>query len=92
MMVDDIIKADAKENLLITSVIREAVATAVKEAVSTHPLSPDEVHWVRMAIKAEAERAQLRNAIIHKSLSGLAWMALAGAGTWAVDFFVKHWK
>lgn len=92
MTVDEILESEAKENVFITKVIRNAVSEAIKEAVSTHPLSPDEVHWVRMAIKAEAERAQLRNAIIHKSLAGLAWMALAGAGTWAVDFFVKHWK
>jgi hypothetical protein len=65
---------------------------AVKEAVESHPLSPEEVHWVRMAIKAEAERASLRKAIIEKSLAGLAWMALAGIGTWAVSFFADHWK
>jgi hypothetical protein len=70
----------------------QLVKSAVSEAVEAHPLSPDEVHWVRMAIKAEAERAELRKAIIHKTLAGLAWMALAGFGTWAVDFFVKHWK
>jgi len=65
---------------------------AVKEAVEAHPLSPDEVNWVRMAIKAEAERASLRKAIIEKSLAGLAWMALAGIGTWAVSFVADHWK
>lgn len=65
---------------------------AVKDAVEAHPLSPEEIHWVRMAIQAEAERAELRKAIIHKSLAGLVWMALAGTGAWAVDFFAKHWK
>jgi hypothetical protein len=70
----------------------QLVKSAVSEAVEQHPLSPEEVHWVRMAIKAEAERADLRKAIIEKSLAGLAWMALAGIGTWAVDFFVRHWK
>lgn len=70
----------------------QLVKHAVSEAVEAHPLSPDEVHWVRMAIQAEAKRAELREAIIHKSLAGLAWMALAGIGTWLVDFFVSHWK
>ena len=65
---------------------------AVKEAVQAHPLSPEEIHWVRMAIQAEAERAELRKAIIQKSLAGLVWMALAGSGAWAVDFFARHWK
>lgn len=70
----------------------QLIQTAVKDAVETHPLSPEEIHWVRMAIQAEAERAELRKAIIHKSLAGLVWMALAGTGAWAVDFFARHWK
>lgn len=70
----------------------ELIQSAVKDAVQAHPLSPDEVHWVRMAIQAEAERAELRKAIIQKSLAGLVWMALAGTGAWAVDFFARHWK
>ena len=70
----------------------QLVKQAVNEAVESHPLSPEEVHWVRMAIQAEAERAELRKAIIQKSLAGLVWMALAGTGAWAVDFFARHWK
>ena len=70
----------------------QLVKNAVSEAVDQHPLSPEEVHWVRMAIQAEAERAELRKAIIQKSLAGLAWMILAGVGTWAVSFFTEHWK
>ena len=68
------------------------VKQAVNEAVESRPLSPDEVQWVRMAIQADAERAELRKAIIQKSLAGLAWMALAGAGTWLVGFVTDHWK
>ena len=81
-----------KEYTSLALLIQTTVKQAVAEAVEAHPLSPDEVHWVRMAIKAEADRAALRKAIIEKSLAGLAWMALAGAGTWAIDFFVRHWK
>mgnify|MGYP003345710383 CR=1 FL=1 len=54
----------------------QLVKTAVNEAVEAHPLSPDEVIWVRMAIQAEAERAELRKAIIQKTLSALALMAV----------------
>jgi len=50
----------------------QLVKTAVNEAVESHPLSPDEVHWVRMAIKAEANRAVFRKAVIEKTLAGLA--------------------
>ena len=70
----------------------QLVKTAVSEAVEQHPLSPDEVHWVRMAIKAEAERSEYRKAIIQKSLAGLVWVALVATGGWVADFFVKHWK
>ena len=79
---------DDQTRLELISLVKHAVS----EAVEAHPLSPEEVHWVRMAIKAEAERADLRKAIIEKSLAGLAWMALAGIGTWSIDFFVRHWK
>ena len=70
----------------------QLVKDAVSEAVEAHPLSPEEVHWVRMAIQAEAERAALRKAIIEKSLTGLVWAALATGGGYLVDFFVRHWK
>lgn len=68
------------------------VKQAVNEAVESRPLSPEEVQWVRMAIQADAQRAELRKAIIQKSLAGLAWMALAGTGAWLVDFVSSHWK
>jgi len=64
---------------------------AVAEAVESHPLSPEEVQWVRMAIKAEADRAALRKAIIEKTLAGLAWAALCGLGIWFLDWFQSHW-
>lgn len=70
----------------------QLVRDAVSQAVEAHPLSPEEIHWVRMAIQAEAERAELRKAIIQKSLAGLAWMALSGIGVWAIGFFTDHWK
>jgi len=70
----------------------QLVKSAVSEAVEAHPLSPDEVHWVRMAIEAQAERAELRKAIIQKSLGGLVWIAIVAAGGWIADFVVSHWK
>ena len=72
--------------------LMQLVKLAVNEAVEAHPLSPDEVHWVRMAIQAEAERAELRKAIIQKTLAGLVWMAVAGMATWALGQFAEHWK
>ena len=72
--------------------LMQLVKNAVNEAVESRPLSPEEVQWVRMAIQADAQRAELRTAIIQKSLAGLAWMALAGIGTWAIGFITDHWK
>ena len=68
------------------------VTTAVESAVINNRLSPDEIHWVRMAIQAEAERASLRKAIIEKSLAGLMWIAIVAAGGWLVDFVTSHWR
>ena len=68
------------------------VTTAVESAGVNNRLSPDEIHWVRMAIQAEAERASLRKAIIEKSLAGLMWIAIVAAGGWLVDFVTSHWR
>lgn len=64
----------------------------ISEAVEAHPLSDDEIQWVRMAIKAEADRASLRKAVIEKTLAGLAWLALISVGGWVVDYVASHWK
>jgi len=82
MILDDQTKAE----------LIQLVQIAVKQAVEVHPLSSDEVHWVRMAIQAEAERASLRKAIIEKSLAGLMWIAIVAAGGWLVDFVTSHWR
>lgn len=68
------------------------VTHAVETVVVNNRLSPDEIHWVRMAIQAEAERASLRKAIIEKSLAGLMWIAIVAAGGWLVDFVTSHWR
>lgn len=72
----------------LTALLREIVS----EAVESHPLSDDEVQWVRMAIKAEADRAALRKAIIEKSLASLFWLCIVGAGSWVADYVAGHWK
>ena len=64
----------------------------ISEAIEAHPLSDDEIQWVRMAIKAEADRASLRKAIIEKTLAGLFWLALISAGGWVADYVTSHWK
>ena len=75
----------SKEDLML--MLKEAV----NEAVEAHPLSPEEIQWVRMAIKAEADRAALRKAIIEKTLTGLVWTAVCALGVYFIDWFQSHW-
>jgi hypothetical protein len=70
----------------------EILKQAALEAAQQHPLSPEEVEWVRMAIKAEADRAKLRKAIIEKSLAGLVWAGLASGGMYIINLVSEHWK
>ena len=78
------------------NITREELTLIIKEAIAqvteVHPLTPEETQWVRLAIQAEAERAELRKAIIHKSLAGLVWLGLVALGGYAFDFFTAHWK
>ena len=67
---------DDQTRLELIQLLKQAVA----EAVENHPLSDDEIRWVRLAIQSEVERSDLRKAIIQKSLAGLVWMAICGAG------------
>jgi hypothetical protein len=82
--------------MTLDTLTKEDLVALLKEAVSeyaqTHPLSSDEIEWVRMAIRSEADRAKLRKAIIEKSLAGLIWVALLTGGGWLVDYVASHWK
>ena len=72
----------------------EMVKTAVRDAMPTALLSEDEHRWVQMAIKAEAQRADFRRAVIEKSLLGLIWAAIIGIGVIVREYAVAHgmWK
>jgi len=80
------ILAHTKEN--VTDLIKEAVADALR----VHPLSIEEVKWVRLAIQAEAERAELRKAIIEKSLAALVWSGVVGITGYIAANLQTHWK
>ncbi len=64
----------------------------VYEAVEAHPLSDEEIQWVRMAIKAEADRAEFRKAVIEKTFVGLMSTMLLGVGAYALEYFRSHWR
>lgn len=75
-----------KEELVI--LLKEAIS----EAVESHPLSDDEVKWVRLAIEAEAKRAAFRKAVIEKTFIGLVSSALIAIAMYGFEFFRQHWK
>lgn len=64
----------------------------VREAVESHPLSDEEIQWVRMAIEAEAKRAAFRQAVIDKTFIGLMSSAAIGLVMYGVEIFRSHWK
>ena len=64
----------------------------VREAVESHPLSDEEVQWVRMAIEAEARKAAFRKAVIEKTFVGLLSSGALGLAVYAAEFFRSHWK
>ena len=66
------------------------VAAAIKAAESAPVLTDEEQQWVRLAIQKEAQSIRLRQAVIEKTLSGLAWSAVLGLGYVLIDFFKNH--
>lgn len=65
------------------------IAIAIKNA-QTEELTDDERQWVRLAIEAEARKIRFRDAVIEKSLAGLVWSGLVGAGYILLDFMKNH--
>ncbi len=69
------------------------IAAAIRIRYTDTALSDEEMRWVRLAIKKEAQSIELRKAIIEKSLAGLVWMCILGIGSvflsWATDHGFK---
>lgn len=79
----------------IIEVLKIELLYAVKEIIADaasrdHALSPEEAEWVRLAIKAEVERAALRKAIIEKTLTGLIWSAICVIGVYFWDHMTAY--
>jgi F0F1-type ATP synthase delta subunit len=73
---------------------KEELKTLLKEvfAEAAHPLSDDEIKWVRLAIEAEAKKAAFRQAVIDKTLIGLLSSGVIGLVYFCIDAFKNHWK
>ncbi len=65
-------------------------AIAAEIRTSAPVLSDDELVWVRMAIKKEAQSIKLRQAIIEKSLSSLVWSGVVAIGYLFVQWAAAH--
>lgn len=60
------------------------VAAAIRSAEPI--LTDEEIQYVRLAIKKEAQSIALRRAIIEKTLGGLAWATILG-----MFYIIKEW-
>ena len=64
----------------------------VKETLESHPLSDDEVKWVRLAIQAEAKKAAFHQAVIDKTFIGLISSGVLAVIYYGLDAVKTHWK
>jgi hypothetical protein len=73
---------------------KEELKTLFKEVIAeaSHPLSDDEIKWVRLAIEAEAKKAAFRQAVIDKTFIGLLSSGAIGLVYFCIDAFKNHWK
>jgi len=78
----------------LRSIVTEAIVEASRQNILSAQLSADEHRWVQMAIQAEASKLAFRKAVIEKTITGLIWLAIVGAGTalWQVtyEWLVNH--
>ena len=67
------------------------ITQAIREADHAPKcLTEDEQRWVRLAIQVEAQRAELRQAIIEKSITSLVWSAIVGIGYMLLSYATSH--
>lgn len=72
--------------------LKHLLKEVIRETVEQHPLSDEEIQWVRLAIESEAKRAAFRQAVIDKTFIGLMSSAAIGLFMYGIEFFKAHWK
>jgi hypothetical protein len=87
----DIVEERRVNNLETLMLIQDTIRETVAQIAIEHPLSQDEIVWVKLAIKAEADRAAFRKAVIDKTLTSLIVAALGAVGLYCLDYFTAHW-
>lgn len=66
------------------------IALAIRPRANDTQISPEQLHWVNLAIQKEAQSIQLRQAIIEKTLGGLIWAVIVGIGYAIVGWATQH--
>lgn len=79
------------DHTALVELIRETIKETVTQIAHEHPLSPEEVTWVRLAIEAEAKRAAFRQAVIDKTITSLIVTMLGAIGIYVLNYFNAHW-
>lgn len=75
----------------LVELIRETIKETVTQIALEHPLTPEEITWVRLAIQAEAKRAAFRQAVIDKTITSLIVTLLGAIGIYVLNYFNAHW-
>ena len=70
----------------------ELLKEVISEVIEQHPLTDDEVQWVRLAIQEQARKAAFRQAVIDKTLLGLLSSGILWAMYQIVDVVRNHWR
>lgn len=82
--------------MAFTELDKEELKTLLKEVITEtveqHPLTDQEITWVRLAIESEARKAAFRKAVIEKTFVGLMSSAALGLIYYSIDFIKFHWK
>ena len=69
------------------------VKDAVREAMPSALLSDEQHRWVELAIRKEAQSIAFRQSVIDKTLVGLIWAVILGAGIVLKENMQAHgWK
>lgn len=66
------------------------ITKALACSTNPHQLSDEELQWVRLAIAAEARKIKFRDAVIEKTLAGLAWLVILGIGSVFLEWLRNH--
>lgn len=71
------------------ALIQDIVAALNLANVGTR-LTEEEINYVRLGIQREAQSIKLRQAVIEKSITGLAWLVILFLGSVLLEWAKNH--